>query len=84
MTTKQSALATLEALKPEPKKRRTAQEQAIDLLVKKRQSLMDRHEEYANRQQEAMLDRIKEHRAKTDAEIVGVDAAIEALRKAGE
>jgi hypothetical protein len=45
MTTKSQSLAPLESLKPEPKKRRTAQEQALAPLLKRHQLLVKRRDD---------------------------------------
>jgi hypothetical protein len=68
MTTKQSALENIESLKPEPKKRRTAQEQALAPLLKEREKLVGRYADAQEKAQELAMALLK------------LDKMIEAIR----
>lgn len=81
MTPKHEAIANLTALQtPEPKRRRTAHEQAIGLLATKRDKLWTAHIAYHNREQVKFQERVAASAAKAKAEMARIDASIKALR----
>lgn len=64
---------------PPKKRRRSAQEQALDILAKKRDALWTSHLKYHEREQVKFQDRVMAHEIATKAEIESIDAAIKAL-----
>lgn len=81
MAAKEQALAKLESLQtPEPKRRRTAHEQAIGLLATKRDKLWTAHLAYYEREQAKFRERTEASAAKAKAEMARIDASIKALR----
>lgn len=73
MAAKEQALAKLESMQtPEPKRRRTAQEQALAPLIKRRDALKKRWDE-------ADADALRKHRDKYGPEHEELDAMIKAI-----